>query len=278
MDMPTVRHVSWDLSRLDVPSLDLDVIIHAATPASAELNIADPARMFWLNMQAMQNVLALAQSMKTPPTVVFTSSGGVYGEMPSHLERFPEGFEGAASTLDPKSAYAEGKRAAEFLLSEATSRGVCKGVVLRLFAFSGVHLPIDRHFAIGNFVRGAVESRSIHIHGDGSPVRSYLDGADMAKWIVRACQVGESGFAYHIGSEIPTTVKCLAGLVASQGEQYLHRPISVTVHGETRRTDGVSRYVPDTSLTRNRLGVEQTVSIERSLDMMFESALRARDL
>lgn len=275
MDMPIGRHVSWDLSQPDFPSLDLDVIIHAATPASAELNIGDPARMFWLNLQAMQNVLSLAQSMKTPPIVVFTSSGGVYGEMPSHLERFPEGFEGAASTLDPKSAYAEGKRAAEFLLSEATSRGVCKGVVLRLFAFSGVHLPIDRHFAIGNFVRDAIASRSIRIHGDGSPVRSYLDGADMAKWIIKACQVGESSFAYHIGSEIPITVKRLAELVSSRAEYQLHHPISVSVLGETRMTDGVSRYVPDTSATRSCLGVEQAVTIEQSVDLMLESALRA---
>ena len=79
---------------LDASTLDptYDVIIHAATPASAELNTSDPKRMYELNVRAMTNVIEFAARHETPPTVLFTSSGAVYGDMPIDLERFPEGW------------------------------------------------------------------------------------------------------------------------------------------------------------------------------------------
>ena len=230
--------------------------------------------MFWTNVRSMENVIRLAEGFPSPPRVVFTSSGGVYGEMPERFERFPEEYRGAVSPLDPRSAYAEGKRAAEFLLTEATQRGVCVGVVTRLFAFSGVHLPLDRHFALGNFVRDAVKHRLITVTGDGTAVRSYLDGMDMARWITKAAEVGEAGVPYHVGSEDAISIRDLANLVADRAARVLGFEVAVRVLGAWRSTDGVSRYVPETSLTRQRLGVAQTVSIMSSVDEMLTRAAR----
>lgn len=139
------RHIIWDLMGRERPTIEVDVIIHAATPASAELNTYSPTNMFWANVRSMENVIRYAESLPSPPVVLFTSSGGVYGEMPLGQTRFFEDDRVAPSTVDINSAYAQGKRSAEFLLSEASERGVCKGIIARLFAFSGVHLPLDRH-------------------------------------------------------------------------------------------------------------------------------------
>ena len=194
--------------------------------------------------------------------------------MPPELDRFPEGFGGASSTLEAHAAYAEGKRASEFLLTEATSRGVCKGVVARLFAFSGTGLPLDRHFAIGNFVRDAVTRSEITITGDGTDVRSYMDGRDMAEWLLRCCEAGEPGFPYHIGSDQPISILQLAELVATRAKETLNRKVSVKVLGDKRDTDGVNRYVPDTAETRRRLNVEQRISLGESIDAMLLDAER----
>lgn len=263
----------WDLSTDGLPESDVeyDVIIHTATPASAVLNAEQPAQMFWMNVIAMQRVLQLAERLGSAPTIVFTSSGAVYGDMPAHLTHFPEGFVGAPQTLDVRSAYAEGKRAAEYLLTEATSRGVCKGIVLRLFAFSGVHLPRDRHFAVGNFVRDAVESGEIVIRSDGSAIRSYLDGSDMARWILAAVERGEPGFAYHIGSDLPISIGGLGELVATRSSSILGREVHTRVLGTAHPLDGVSRYVPDVAITKQLLGVDQLVCLEESIDQMLRS-------
>lgn len=266
------NHLLWDATQ-PAPLLDpVDTIIHAATSASAELNSNNPSEMYRANVRAMANVIELAQRFREPPTILFTSSGAVYGEMPRGVERFPEGYNGMASFIGPGSAYAEGKRDAELLLADATQRGLCVGVVARLFAFSGIGLPLNRHFAIGNFVRDAIQRRSIIITGDGTPVRSYLDGRDLAQWILRAVECEAPYFPYHFGSEEDISIRDLADLVAGRAAEVLGVGVAVRILGEFRSTDGVSRYVPETSLTRQWLGVSQSVSLSDSVDQMLAYA------
>lgn len=265
-------HIVWDLMSRELPTIEVDVIIHAATPASAELNAYNPVNMFWANVRSMENVIRYAESLSTPPIVLFTSSGGVYGEMPSGQTRFSEDNLVAPSTLNVRSAYAQGKRSAEFLLSEASARGVCEGIIARLFAFSGVHLPLNRHFAIGNFVRDAVKDVPILVHGDGTAIRSYLDGSDMAHWLLKAIEIGHEPFPYHIGSPEEISIGDLAQLVAARAEIVLGNSTSVEIIGETRVVDGVNRYVPDTTKTQASLGVGPTCSLESSIDAMLRTA------
>ena len=268
-------HVLWDVTSDELPSLTLsaDTIIHAATPASADLNVNDPSKMFWIIVEGMRQVIKLAESNERTPTIVFLSSGAVYGEMPDDLLKFPENFVGSASTLDPKSAYANGKRAAEFLLTEAAARGVCRSVITRLFAFSGENLPLDQHFAIGNFVRDAVRKREIVVRGNGSTIRSYLDGSDMARWILAAAKKGNSEFAYHIGSDKPISIADLAEVVALRAENLLGYKPAIRYENVKLSSDGVNRYVPETSETKTLLGVKELVSVEESIDLMLKKAV-----
>lgn len=264
-----ISHVRWDVTSTEPPALSPDTIIHAATPASAALNASDPSRMFWIIVEGMRQLIKFAESCERPPTIVFLSSGAVYGEMPDDLVKFPENFVGSVSPLDPKSAYANGKRAAEFLLTEAAARGVCKSVVTRLFAFSGENLPLDRHFAIGNFVRDAATRKEIVVRGDGSAIRSYLDGSDMARWILAAAKNGNSEFAYHIGSDEPISIGDLAEVVAVRAEKFLGFKPRIRYEALKLSTDGVNRYVPETSETERSLSVNQLVSLEESIDLML---------
>ena len=53
-----------------------------------------------------------------------------------------------------------------------------------MFLFSGIHLPLNVHFAIGNFIQNVIDDKDIIIKGDGKSVRSYLDQDDMSEWIL----------------------------------------------------------------------------------------------
>ena len=269
-----VDNVSWDIrEKAELPP-NFDVIIHAATPASSTLNDDDPKEMFEIIVQGMKNVIEFASRNSNPPTVLFTSSGAVYGEVDSSIDFIPEDLHEAVNPIHSSSGYAEGKRVAEYLLGVASSQGICKGLIARMFAFSGVDLPMDRHFAIGNFVRDAVSTRTIRVRSDGSSIRSYMDQRDMAQWLFRILDFGQTKTIYHVGSERSISILDLAHLIARRTETVLQHEISVEVQGLKSSIDGVSRYVPSTLATRQALGLNETVSLEESIDAMIQKAMR----
>jgi len=250
-----------------------DLIVHAATPASAVLNTQDPDQMYRIIVQGMQNVIEFASRHQKAPTILFTSSGAVYGERPVDEECIREGSTSFPNLVAPSSAYAEGKRAAEAMLREATEMGICKGIITRLFAFSGEHLPRDRHFAIGNFVENSVTMKKIVVRSDGSSIRSYLDERDLAYWLLTIAHSGRSDQIYHIGSERAISIRDLAFLVAERCELITGEKIPVEILGQSSPLDGVSRYVPSTVQTRASLGLSETIGLELSIDSMLHAAI-----
>ena len=266
-----VEQVRWDVTDPDLPDVAFDAIIHAATPASAALNARAPTRMFDQIVVGARNVVELCARQQEPPRLLFTSSGAVYGEMPEHLNAWPEDSHLAASPLDPKNAYANGKRAAEAMFALAGHEGVCRPTIARLFAFSGRHLPLDRHFAIGNFVRDALSGGPICIRGTGRQRRSYLDGGDMAAWLLKAL-VTLSGLpdVLHVGSDRSLTIEDLARLVCSVSSETLNVEPAVLIFNEDSIIDGHDIYCPETTRTREGLRVRESVALEESIhDMMI---------
>jgi len=269
-------YVSWDIRFRSELAPNFDVIIHAATPASAQLNTSDPGEMYKIIVQGMENVIEFASRHISPPKILFTSSGAVYDNGPITLENVREDTLVTTNSSDHSSAYSDGKRKAEVMLKDATKSGICSGVIARLFAFSGVHLPRDRHFAIGNFVHSAVTQKRITVRSDGSSIRSYLDQQDMAQWLLAIADKGIPNNNYHVGSERAISIRDLAFLVAERYSILTEELIPVEILGQTSPLDGVSRYVPSTYQTRKELGLSETISLEDSIDAMLQGAIASQ--
>ena len=263
-------NVSWIEGNFLEDQIDIgrvDMIIHAATPASAKLNAEDPSEMLRVNIAAMESVLHLAGN-DTP--LLFTSSGAVYGTQPKSMTHIPERSIDPSPPIDQLNAYAQGKQAAERMCREAGDEGRCNPIVARLFAFGGEYLPRDTHFAIGNFVQNALDRKPIVIKGDGRARRSYLYGADMATWLWCALASGGNEGPFHIGSENSISVLELAQNVARVSGEVLGYVPAIAVSIPVDESLPVHQYVPSTALTRRILNVEEWTNLDGIVVRMME--------
>lgn len=264
---PAVTWLTGDVRDFAFPAGPVTHVIHAATESTTNLNASDPQAMFDVCVEGTRRVLALA-SERNVHRLLFTSSGAVYGQQPPELSHMPESFRGGPDPLDRKNAYAEGKRAAEFLCGLAAGDGrLSHAVIARCFAFVGPHLPLDVHFAIGNFIRDAINGGPIRVHGDGTPFRSYLYAADLAEWLVTILLHGTSGKAYNVGSEEAVSISDIAGRVAALGTQvWPSRPrCEVTIAISPQARVQPSRYVPCCALAREELGLRAATPLSTSI-------------
>jgi len=271
---PAVTWASGDVRDFASPAGPITHLIHAATESTSNQNASDPQAMFDVCVEGTRRVLALARE-KRVARMLFTSSGAVYGRQPPELSHIPEDFAGGPDPLDRRSAYAEGKRAAEFLCGLAATDPVSPVpvTIARCFAFVGPHLPLDVHFAIGNFLRDALAGGPIRVSGDGTPFRSYLYAADLVEWLVTILLRGRPGRAYNVGSEEAVSIAALAARVADAmaAEQPGHKRPEVTIAKQPVPGTAAARYVPSCRRAATELGLAVTTSLETSaaLTMRF---------
>lgn len=257
-----LRFVQGNVRDIEPVHGDFDLLLHAATETSAAAH-AEAARMFDDIVLGTRRVLTLAERSGVRRALLI-GSGAVYGPQPAGLLHQSEDSALACNPLQPASAYGEGKRVMELLGAICQQSSGIEVISARCYAFSGAGLPLDGHFAIGNFVRDALFREQITVQGDGQPMRSYLDGADLAVWLVGLLCHGQAGQAYHVGSDEALSI----GELALRVRDVLApgKPVQVM-----RNVDpGASArpcYVP--SIARARaLGLAPWTSLEESLRRM----------
>jgi dTDP-glucose 4,6-dehydratase len=264
-----LQMVRGDVRDFAFPDGLFPVVIHAAT------DVADPGApedVFWTCIHGTRRVLDFAAAAQAS-RVLLVSSGAVYGRQPTGLVGIPEGHSGAPDSLDPGSAYGLGKRAAEWLAAARSREAGFALTIARCFAFVGPHLPLEKRFAIGNFIRDAAAGREITVQGDGSSARSYLYAADMAVWLWHILFRGRSGEAYNVGSGESLSIAELAERV----RRVVGSPGAVRVLAQRPIGVPAERYVPDVSRALAELGLKPVVPLDEGIARTWRWAFPSRN-
>ena len=263
---PALKLVPGDIRTFSSPPGEFPFLIHAATEASAALVEADPAEMLSTQVAGTARLFQFAAEARTRK-LLLTSSGAVYGRQLATLPHVGEDYAGAPDPTQSASVYGEGKRVAELMGALAVRAGEASGQAMevkiaRCFAFVGPHLPLDSHFAAGNFLLAALRNEPIRIAGDGTPLRSYLYAADLATWLWIMLFSAPSMRAFNVGAESAVSIRQLAEQVAILASPALPIEIARTPkHGEPP-----AQYVPSTARARAELGVRESVSLPEALE------------
>ena len=257
---PTLTLLAGDVRTFSFPSGDFPFIIHAATEASVKQSTEQPLEMLTTIIDGTARVLDFAATHGARK-LLLTSSGAVYGKQPPAITHTPEDYVGAPDPLNPANVYGVGKRASEQLCAlNAHATGI-EIKIARCFAFVGPHLPLDAHFAIGNFIRDALHNQPIAIAGDGTPLRSYLYAADLAIWLWTILFRAPSMQAFNVGSEEAINIRDLAHIVTATLDPALAIDIAkIPTPGATP-----AQYVPSTQRAQKLLGLKQHISLPEAI-------------
>jgi len=251
--------LSGDVRDFTFPEGKFTIVIHGATDASAKLNAEDPIRMFDTIVEGTRRTLDFAVQSGAK-RFLFLSSGAVYGEQPSHIRHTSETDRNGPDCASTGSAYAEGKRTAELLCVLYAKQHGLDAKLARCFAFVGPHLPLDSHFAIGNFIRDAMAKGTIQVNGDGTPYRSYLYAADLTLWLWTVLVNGKTAIPYNVGSDEAISIGELASLV--------DRTLGgggIDIREKPRADIPPKRYVPSVTRAKTELGLEQSTTLEQAI-------------
>lgn len=260
-EMPWVSCHEGDICRQETlpQSTQFDWVLHAATDSTNGPKLK-PKERFNQIVSGTKNVLNLAVRSGTK-RFLLTSSGGVYGPQPNDMDFIPESFLGMPDPLEPEHAYSVGKRMAEHLGALYASEYGFDFVVARCFAFIGRDLPLDVHFAIGNFIRDALTSEKIIVKGTGEAVRSYLDQRDLAEWLMKIMSDGKNGEAYNVGSDQAISIKDLAYKV----RDLLSPEKEVAIEGRATASSFRNVYLPDIRKAKRELGVTVRYPLDHAI-------------
>ena len=250
VDAPGIEFIEGQITTFAFPGDGFSHVIHAA------VDYTDPLGLFTSIVEGTRRALEFAQSSGAR-RFLLTSSGAVYGPQPPEISHLPETFTGAPDSMMIRSAYGEGKRAAEFLCAAYHGAYGIETTVARGFAFVGPYLSLEGGAAVGNFIGDVLARRPVTIQADGTPFRSYLYAADLAIWLWTILCRGQAGRAYNVGSDVALSIKDLADLVV----RVLDPDTPVCVLGVAVPGKAVERYVPCVDRARNELALESWIDL-----------------
>lgn len=232
-----------------------DVIFHCASPGDPKDYLADMAGCADANLQMTRQILEHAK--ETRPTVVFVSSGEVYGTQ----KKFPTKEEQEASLLDvwtePRKIYAIAKMAGEALCGAYTARWGVPTRVARLHHSYGPGMRLDDSRVVPTYVARKLKGQPLPVMGDGKAVRTYLYATDMVCGLLAVGASSQDNVVFNVGSEKPVQVSELAAAFGGTVEQVAQAKTN-------------PRIVPDCSRLK-ALGWKETVTLQEGIGRTLES-------
>jgi nucleoside-diphosphate-sugar epimerase len=277
-DRKNFQLLEADLLAGHVPALTLPYPIHLVIHGAAETNLhqpgVNPAAIFDALALGTRHILDFCTAQKIEKFLLL-SSGAIYGE--KFIEEAPQTLSEDSPLLNrmglpttPSTAYASGKFFAENMTTHYSTQFGLNTVIARCFAFAGPHLPLDSHYALGNFINDTLHQRSIVIKGSGQSLRSYLYTADLAAALFKILVHGLSGKIYNVGSDQAISIRDLAELVSERAQfvgitSFKNAHAVTVLNQRPSPSHRDSAYLPNIDLLKSELNFKIHTPLESAI-------------
>jgi UDP-glucose 4-epimerase len=238
----------------------VDSLFHLAAMVSVPESIVNPAACYAANIQAVIDLMDIAQKMEVQK-VVLASSTAVYGATAS----LPLKEDIATQTLSP---YAASKLFNENLAAIYAENYQMDAVALRFFNVYGPRQRPESDYAavIPRFISSLIQEKAPVVYGDGKQSRDFIYVSD----VVNACLTAElneqvSGQVFNVCSGEETSLNDLLEVLKA-----LFPSAPVAEYTEARIGD-VMRSVGDPSSASDILGFAYQTDLSQGLRQTIEA-------
>lgn len=178
---------------------NVDVIIHAASPANSFINEFEPYKVIEANVIGFDNLLKKCFEWGTKK-IVFFSSGTVYGNN-TPVCGVDENYRDQFDFCNIKNCYRLSKQMCEMMTCVYSKYNTSiETNIIRPFIVYGPGQVYSQKKVITDFVYNYLNDQNIVIKSDGKAVRSYIYIKDAIKGFFYVLLNGKSGKAYNISN------------------------------------------------------------------------------
>ncbi len=256
-------------------------VYHFAAQVAVTTSLADPFLDFEVNARGTLNVLEAVRASAEPPSLLFTSTNKVYGDLEDvGLRRTATRYEPAdaelqrrgiseARCLEFHSPYGCSKGVAEqYVLDYARTFGL-RTIVFRMSCIYGPHQHgTEDQGWVAHFLIAALRGQPLTLYGDGLQVRDVLFVDDLAEAMLlaqsRASEL--AGQAFNMGGG-PDNTTSLNELLDLMGDLLGDPPLA---RMEPWRTADQRYYVSDTAKFRAATGWRPRVGVREGVASLLE--------
>jgi CDP-paratose 2-epimerase len=269
---------------------DAGQVYHFAAQVAVTTSLVDPFLDFEVNARGTLNLLQAARSCRRPPSILFTSTNKVYGDLEDvGLRQAGTRYEPADAALRRDgisehrclqfhSPYGCSKGVAEqYVLDYARTFGL-RTAVFRMSCIYGPHqFGTEDQGWVAHFLIAALRGEPLAIYGDGLQVRDILFVDDLVDAMLLAQEHIDTitGEPFNIGGG-PANTLSLVELLDLIGDMLGGRPLA---HVEAWRTADQRYYVSDTrkfhAITGWRPRVDVRAGVSTLLDWLVENRVAA---
>lgn len=241
-----------------------DFVIHAAATTDASRYTANPNEELNNLLLSIENYCSLAKIFHKNSKILYISSGAVYGNQPITISKISEQYSIKNTVNDMvsnKIPYAIAKRKSECIFSGLSKYGLNLSIA-RGYTFVGEHLPLDKHFAIGNFLLNGLLGKPIIVNANKFIYRSYMYSDDLVEWLMRILHFSSHKCPiYNIGSNEVILIDELAYKIAFK--------LGVDVHVLNKDRVEIDRYIPCIDKALNN-GLRVKYDLDKSINKTIE--------
>ena len=263
-----MKFISHNVATPYEPLEEIDYIIHSAGMSAPAFFIADPLGTIDVNVNGIRWILEYSKKNNVE-SILYMSSGEIYGNPTPENIPTPETYNGNVSTLGPRSSYTSSKRLAETLCFVYFEKYKVPVKIARPFIVYGPGLGTSDRRVMADFIRSGLEGKPIEMLSEGKDTRSYCYVADATVAFFQLLFSSKNGEVFNIASDLEeVSIKDLAGLVHKICS--INEPVKVLKKDVKFIKGAPNRVMPDISKLKKAFGFKPEVDIEEGLRRTIE--------